>query len=90
MADARETVDLTNFQGSIYSIGHFGITLILDVEDLLKYVVESKTGKEPDKATKEADWEAWKRAAVIIYKSCRPYKLHQSQAGVGKISIVVR
>ena len=73
MSDNRESIDLTKLDGSNYPIWHFRITLVLDAENLLKYVDGSEDGKEPDKDTKATDWVAWKkatsRAAVIIYKS---------------------
>ena len=59
--------------GSNYPIWLLGITLVLDAEDLLKYVHGSGDRNESKKDTKAADWVAWKkatsRAAVIIYKS---------------------
>ena len=60
MSDNREPIDLTNLDESNYPIWYFGITLVLDAEDLLKYVNGSKDGNEPDKDTKDANWVALK------------------------------
>ena len=39
MADNKESIDLTKLDGSNYSVWHFGITLILNAENLnLVYV----------------------------------------------------
>ena len=73
----RVSADLTKLVGSINSLWTFGLSIILEANDLIEFIDGTKVG--PDKEKKLSEWPKWKKAssqAKIIILSLVERSLH--------------
>lgn len=67
----KDVTHFTKFDGSNFEIWQFGVTFLLEAEDVIEHV--QKEFPEPDKTKQATKWSTWKsgraKAAVIILKS---------------------
>ncbi|XP_017882356.1 uncharacterized protein LOC108626275, partial [Ceratina calcarata] len=70
----KEIFSVTKFDGTNFELCKYGVSLMLESQDLLEYV--EGTDLQPDKLTKVKEWKEWRKrqskTSVILLSSVEP------------------